>query len=318
MRKMSKKSPIVVLLSIDDRALADRLRGALDNDLFRLVTEDAAKASDRAAMVDVIIVACDEKPKLGPPYLRRIANRDVTVVGIGGGAIVEDAPARVAPAPHDVAAVKATTVTPHVLLPTDVSGRELALACRLLGDNVRLRRKVRRVHRQRRRLAELAETDPLTGLPNRRAWQRELLARLRDPATHGTQQCLAIVDLDYFKRVNDGQGYAEGDRVLTDVARLLREAVRSGDFVARLGGDEFGLLLSHVDQRTAAAVVDRVRVRAGRAAAAGGEAMRLSAGYVVFAPRRGLEHAALLAGADHALREAKRRGRDRAVGPQDP
>src|SRR5262252_1462177 len=91
-----------------------------------------------------------------------------------------------------------------------------------------------------------ADTDPLTGLLNRRGFERELSRMLAQVKRHGTTAALIYLDLDGFKPVNDRHGHAAGDAVLTAVAVALTRAVRSSDVVARLGGDEFAVLLSHL------------------------------------------------------------------------
>ncbi len=97
-------------------------------------------------------------------------------------------------------------------------------------------------HEAEQRARTLANTDPLTGLANRRALD-EALQRLRGDAAPAETGLLLLVDLDDFKRINDEHGHDIGDRVLVIVARRLRHAVRAADTVARLGGDEFALLL---------------------------------------------------------------------------
>ncbi len=204
-----------------------------------------------------------------------------------------------------------------VHLAEDVTRRELRLACRLLAEVVRLRRKIHRSEQSRRRLSAEALTDPLTGLPNRRAWDRTLTERL-DALADGTSDeklCLAILDLDRFKPVNDSHGHAVGDEVLRAAGEAIRTGLRGDDFVARLGGDEFGLLLTVPDQDTAATVVDRVRESLPRhMARSATHAITASAGFHVVSPNDHPTAAALTSAADAALRQAKQSGRDRTVG----
>ncbi len=123
-----------------------------------------------------------------------------------------------------------------VTLPLDCSPRELQLACSMLTDIVRLRR-------EHLELRELAYTDPLTGLHNRRAWDEELARRGRIEF-RGEELCIALFDLDLFKDVNEKYGHLRGDAVLKSVGESLKAASkRRGYYAARLGGDEFGLLL---------------------------------------------------------------------------
>ncbi|WP_271190035.1 diguanylate cyclase domain-containing protein [Dactylosporangium matsuzakiense] len=104
-----------------------------------------------------------------------------------------------------------------------------------------------------------AETDPLTGLPNRRAWQRLIeqtqlrCERLADPTV------IAMLDLDRLKVINDSQGHAAGDAYIVTAAHAMRRALRETDVAARLGGDEFGFLLQRCTEDDAPTVIDRIR-----------------------------------------------------------
>lgn len=146
-------------------------------------------------------------------------------------------------------------------------------------------------------LTDMASTDPLTGLPNRRAWDRRLKRALKSsqPFT------VAMLDLDHFKDFNDTYGHPAGDRLLKETAAAWRDQVRAGDMLARLGGEEFGLLLNDCDRCYAIDAVERLRglVREGQTCSAG------------LAERRANESAdSVLARADAALYEAKQSGRD--------
>ena len=154
----------------------------------------------------------------------------------------------------------------------------------------------------------LAVSDELTGLPNRRSMQM-LLDRSITLSDRGIASfCVAILDIDHFKAVNDELGHAAGDAVLREVGRLGRGVVRATDELGRWGGEEFLLVMPGAADAAAAAVA-RVR-EAVRAGAHPERAVTLSAG--IAEHRRG-EHAdALLARADRALYAAKRGGRDRA------
>ena len=94
-------------------------------------------------------------------------------------------------------------------------------------------------------LEALAMTDEVTGLANRRGFDRELKRILANARRHGESGLLAVTDLDDFKTINDVYGHLAGDRVLRAIGQLLLNHVRESDFVARLGGDEFAILLPH-------------------------------------------------------------------------
>jgi diguanylate cyclase (GGDEF)-like protein len=118
-------------------------------------------------------------------------------------------------------------------------------------------------HRQHRELVAemmvLAERDPLTGVANRRAFNRAL-AEVQRRAGSERAGALILVDLDNFKQVNDRLGHQRGDEVLRAVARAIRARVRDTDLVARLGGDEFAVVLPGVDAERAEAVAGDLRV----------------------------------------------------------
>lgn len=200
-----------------------------------------------------------------------------------------------------------------VALPADHSARELRLACLLLAEIVRLRRQREASRRQERVLTHLALSDPLTGLPNRRAWEQELAQRI---ATCGEEQvwCIALLDVDFFHEINDRLGHLEGDAALRRVADRLTRTVRRGGFVARLGGDEFAVLLPGVGESQASDVVDLIRRQTAEEADEQGQRLplRLSAGWAVLnAPASKTEVQAAFAQADEALLHAKQAGRDR-------
>jgi diguanylate cyclase (GGDEF)-like protein len=147
-------------------------------------------------------------------------------------------------------------------------------------------------------LTDMASTDPLTGLPNRRAWD----ARIHQALSVGQQFTIAMLDFDHFKEFNDTYGHPAGDRLLKETAAMWREQLRSGDLLARLGGEEFGLLLVDCDSTRVVEVIERLRklIYRNRTCSAG------------FAARQPGESAdAVIARADAALYEAKASGRDR-------
>jgi diguanylate cyclase (GGDEF)-like protein len=212
-----------------------------------------------------------------------------------------------------LAGVAAVFVVPILALGYTVNGARagvlLVLISTVMGLTVqRLVADLRAREREREglleRLEDLAHTDPLTGLANRRAWEERLEAALRDAAATGAPLAVALLDLDRFKDLNDTQGHGAGDRLLRELAAGWSGAVRGRDLLARLGGDEFGLLLTDCDEQGALTLVERLR------ADIPGE-HTCSAG--VAAWRAGETADALLARADAALYAAKAAGRDRAA-----
>ena len=147
-------------------------------------------------------------------------------------------------------------------------------------------------------LADAAQTDPLTGLPNRRAWD----AQVKHASADGSRLVIAMIDFDHFKTFNDTYGHPAGDRLLKATAAAWREQLRGNDLLARLGGEEFGLLLRDCDASVAAEVTERLRSSVS-------DNWTCSAGIAVGEPGETAD--AIIARADRALYEAKTAGRDR-------
>jgi len=164
-------------------------------------------------------------------------------------------------------------------------------------------------------LEKLAETDPLTGVSNRRHFEGELEKEVDLTVQLRRSSALLVLDLDNFKYVNDSHGHAVGDSVLLQVARTLRARLRGSDVVARLGGDEFAVLLRDVLPDRAAAIARSLldEVRAARFPIEDGHQLRLSVsiGITTFDGSDALSPTELLVNADIAMYDAKEAGRDR-------
>ncbi|MDO8209260.1 bifunctional diguanylate cyclase/phosphodiesterase [Conexibacter sp. CPCC 206217] len=161
-------------------------------------------------------------------------------------------------------------------------------------------------------LAYLADHDALTGLYNRRAFQRELDERTVQGSNGGA---VVVIDLDHFKDINDTLGHAAGDEVIVRVARLLAKRLRKTDVLGRLGGDEFATLLSGVGREEAEAVIAELLrvVREQSVVVEDGHPIGLtaSAGIALFDADTPLSGEELLVSADIAMYDAKEAGRDR-------
>ncbi len=159
------------------------------------------------------------------------------------------------------------------------------------------------------RLAQAAMTDALTGLPNRRAFRAAAESLMNAPPADRTD-CIAIFDIDHFKKVNDRYGHEAGDEVLVHFARVAREVVRPSDLVARLGGEEFAAILPSTTIEVAMDICERLRTEIGvRYAMVDQEAIRVTiSGGVAMLDEAGLD--AALRRADAALYDAKNAGRD--------
>ncbi|PXF29057.1 hypothetical protein WH50_22750 [Pokkaliibacter plantistimulans] len=110
-------------------------------------------------------------------------------------------------------------------------------------------------------LARQAMTDELTGLPNRRHFMQQLDNECQRAHRYGHATSLAVIDIDHFKKINDGYGHLKGDDVLRHFAEVLTQQLRKNDVVGRLGGEEFALLLPETSQDSARAVIARLQQR---------------------------------------------------------
>lgn len=168
-------------------------------------------------------------------------------------------------------------------------------------------------HSYEERLVHLADHDSLTGLPNRRRFDRLLSEHLACAGRDGHRGAMLLLDLDNFKEVNDTLGHRAGDELLISVAALLAALVHPGDLVARLGGDEFAILLPDADRAGAAKVARQiVAVLREHTSSLPGPNRRVTASIGVVTFAAAAEHdAEPLALADMLLYDAKDAGRDR-------
>jgi len=170
-----------------------------------------------------------------------------------------------------------------------------------------------------RRLERMASTDPLTGLLNRRSMSARLKEEEARHLRNGAPFSLILADVDHFKRINDAHGHAAGDRVLSGVAGLLHQALRTQDAASRWGGEEFLLLLPDTDLAGAEELASRLRrdVQQSLAALRGmPEGVTLTFGVAAYARLESVD--ACLKAADDALYRGKAEGRDRVVSARPP
>ena len=163
---------------------------------------------------------------------------------------------------------------------------------------------------QRLSLERLAHTDPLTGLPNRRALYREI-----EELLNGERQdmggCFILLDVDHFKRVNDTYGHNVGDEVLIQLAALIRAELREGDMVGRWGGEEFLIILPGLSAEPGEHLAERLRLCIEQQAFRGGQGVTASLGVTSCAASDDSKRC--IARADRALYAAKTAGRNRVV-----
>ncbi len=162
----------------------------------------------------------------------------------------------------------------------------------------------------------LAQTDPLTGLMNRRAFSEHFDRELKRSERHEAPLACVLMDVDFFKKINDTHGHSAGDRVLIRLAQVLRELARASDCVCRYGGEEFCVLLTHTDEEGAAAWCERARqtVAEMRITSPGTDDLRITASFGVAERLADVPtQEMLISRADEALLIAKQSGRNRVA-----
>jgi diguanylate cyclase (GGDEF)-like protein/PAS domain S-box-containing protein len=166
-------------------------------------------------------------------------------------------------------------------------------------------------------LQHMADHDPLTGLLNRRSFERELNQHIVRVHRYGPEGAALVLDIDRFKHINDTLGHNIGDELIVKVAHTLRARLRDSDVLARLGGDEFAVLLprggGEEAQRTAASILAAVRAQSVVTAAGRRRPITASIGIALFGDAESLSAEDILVNADLAMYDAKEAGRDRAA-----
>lgn len=179
-----------------------------------------------------------------------------------------------------------------------------------------LTKELRRRYRAERVLAELAATDPLTGLANRRTLDERLRLEWDRAQRSSEPLTLLMVDVDHFKSFNDRHGHQAGDQALRTVAQVIDSNIRRpADLAARYGGEEFAVILPHTDSPGAALIAEHIRSGIEHLPRVAGEwrPVTVSIGLSTWTKRSRSSLEDLLLNADRALYEAKREGRNRVV-----
>jgi two-component system chemotaxis response regulator CheY len=174
----------------------------------------------------------------------------------------------------------------------------------------------REIEAKNKLLNEMAHTDSLTGLPNRRAIEEWAARQLRGAARHGFAMWVAHADLDNFKSINDSYGHDAGDRVLQKFGEVLRENTRASDISGRMGGDEFLLVMTHLGEKSTRLTVERLRKQfAALKFSFGGETVSVTASFGIagFQGKEPPDFTKLVRQADMALYSGKRAGRNQVT-----
>jgi len=192
------------------------------------------------------------------------------------------------------------------------------LATELKGLNTHLEEKVdertKELASKNEQLITMSRTDPLTGLANRRAFDTMMRKEVRRGERNNKPLVLGMIDLDFFKSVNDNYGHDVGDIILKDTAKLLLDGLRAHDFPARWGGEEFSILLPETDAKEAVMVAERVRkMIENHKWTFGEETLKLTVSFGLAQWEPGRKPASVFKEADRALYEAKEKGRNQVV-----
>lgn len=187
---------------------------------------------------------------------------------------------------------------------TDALAISIGCAALFLLVLTRMSQLLTQLDMQSQKVRELAITDELTGLPNRRAWNAELPRGLERARRDRTPLSVALIDLDHFKRFNDSYGHPAGDRLLKEAAAAWATHLRTVDHLARYGGEEFIVLLPDATADQARTILNRMR-------GATPLGQTFSAGIAVLGDTENSDE--IVARADAALYEAKRAGRNQVT-----
>ena len=162
--------------------------------------------------------------------------------------------------------------------------------------------------------------DGLTGVPNYRAFMKQLDAAVEEAARKNESLSLTTFDVDYFKRLNDNYGHVAGDEALKKLANIYRDNFTGDNFVARIGGEEFAVIMPHTRAETAFVLAEEVRKLIAETEFTLGETEKVNitvSGGVAAYPNDAKESGVLLRKADEAMYRAKNTGRNRICLPTD-
>lgn len=183
--------------------------------------------------------------------------------------------------------------------------------------NMGLRESQKQIERLNTELEEVRNQsmkDPLTGVANRRAFDKRLAAELATSTSSDTDLCLVLADIDHFKKVNDTYGHRVGDEVLKVFAKIISENIKGQDMVARYGGEEFAIILPRTDLDSAFGLIDKMRLQFSRTNLIFKQSRqglgKITASFGIASYRPGMDEKAFIEQADRKLYLAKDLGRN--------
>lgn len=201
------------------------------------------------------------------------------------------------------------------LLPLRSTDSKINHICLVIYDVTDVATNRHRLQAANAQLQQLSRTDRLTGLYNRGHWEESLKVAYARHQRYGNATSLVMLDIDHFKRVNDTYGHQAGDKVIEQVARLIREHERETDVAGRYGGEEFGVVLSDTDKTGARVFAERLRKAVeGLEVLHNGQSIRFTISLgVADLSQPSSNYADLIAWADQALYASKKAGRNRVT-----
>jgi two-component system cell cycle response regulator len=295
-----------ILIVDDNERQAQRISAELAVEHRPIVEHGVEKAMLAArGPVDLVIVSAAAKTFDGLRFAAQLrsdeATRNLPILAV----VDFDERARV---------VKALEIGINDILPRPVDPQELAARAR---TQIRRKRYTDYLRDNLDHSLELAVTDQLTGLHNRRYMTSQLDALVRRAAAGGDPVAVLVIDIDHFKKVNDGFGHDVGDEVLSEFAVRLASNVRAIDLPVRHGGEEFVVVMPDTDLEDARRIAERIRLHVAGAPfrVMGGQellSVTISIGVACSAGPEDTSNA-LMKRADEAVYEAKSRGRNRVI-----
>ncbi len=299
-----------LLIADDSRTARDLLRTLVERErLFATIVEAHDGASALRLMNEVLpmVVACDlEMPGFDGRWLLKARARveklrQIPVIVISGSTDLDER-----------AEILELGAADFIAKP--FHEKELLARIRIQRRLITLQDALRSSNE---RLEALANSDPLTGLSNRRQLEAILDRESRSAERYRHPLSVVMVDIDHFKRVNDEWGHAAGDAVLVGVAKTLAGGARATDYVARFGGEEMTLVFPHTGAEGALIATERLRERIAEGVHISGDSrISVTASFgIATQPPDGvaIPPAELMRRADRALYDAKRLGRNRVV-----
>jgi diguanylate cyclase (GGDEF)-like protein len=273
---------------------------------------------------DVVIQDCNLPDINGLDLIERILDReDLPIIMVTGENVAATAAEAIRRGAQDyVVKLGDYLFALPVMVDKNIRLHRIKLDNRRLQDELQsmlgeLREKNAQLEDSLKRVQELATTDHLTGLANRRQFG-ELLERLySEAARYDFDLSCCMCDLDHYKHINDTFGHQVGDQLLVTASEIIRESLRASDVAARYGGDEFVLLLPHTSLEQALSVAGRIRAELNERTRADAEMANLgvtmSIGVASLATDAPASADALVSMADRALYAAKEAGKDRII-----